>query len=132
MQLMRCLPLPGGGPRDWPAWCSQPHVLRLCQAQGFRQRLLGLHAWRAWGKQPRGLVFSGCRMVHAGLLAQPLDVVFINRQGGLMRVVHQLAPNRLAVCRTAYAVIELPPGYCRQPGWQARVQSAWASLKIVA
>ncbi|WP_322994905.1 DUF192 domain-containing protein [Castellaniella sp.] len=126
------LQLPGGGPRDSPLWCAQPHVLRLYQALGFRQRLLGLHAWQSWGDQPRGLVFSGCQMVHAGWLAQPLDVVFISRQGVLLRVVHQLAPNRLAACRGADAVIELPPGYCRQSGWQVRVQSAWASLKMVA
>lgn len=126
------LHLPGGGPRDRPAWCSQRHVLRLRQARGFRQRLLGLHAWRTWGDEPWGLVLVRCRMVHTGLLAQPLDVVFVNRWGGVLQIAPQLPPNRLALCRAAYAVIELPPAYCRQPGWLSRIQSAWASLNIVA
>ncbi|MFT0531876.1 DUF192 domain-containing protein [Castellaniella hirudinis] len=104
--------------------------LRL--AHGFGPRLRGLHAWPAWGDQPWGLVFRRCKAVHTGGLAQPLDVVFVDARGGVVRCVPSLAPNRLVWCGRAEAVIELPAAYCGQSGWRARIQLAWASLNMVA
>ena len=127
----RHMAAPWGGPRDRPNWCWQPHRLRLHTVRGFRQRLLGLHAWAAWGGSPWGLCLPACRAIHTGALAQPVDVVFMGAQGGVLRVLHQLPPNRWVACREAFAVIELPAAYCRQPGWDTRIQVAWALRNIV-
>ncbi|MBV2180329.1 MAG: DUF192 domain-containing protein [Castellaniella sp.] len=121
-----------GGPTDTVCWGRTPHVLRIRCAQTFRQRFLGLHAWCAWGDEPWGLLFPGCRAIHTLGLRLPVDLVFLGAGGRILHGVRGLAPNRLAGCGTARAVLELPSDYCGSSGWEARVWAAWRLWKMDA
>ncbi|MGB6241140.1 MAG: hypothetical protein WBF69_01530 [Castellaniella sp.] len=114
-----------GGPRDQPAWVRSAHALHLRETRTFRQRLLGLHAWQAWGDTPWGLLLPRCRAVQGWGLAQPVDLLFLGKAGEILRVLPQWSPGRCAVCPRAWAVLELPPGYCRQAAWDRRIAQAW-------
>jgi uncharacterized protein len=63
----------------------------------------------AWRLQP-------CNAVHTCLLSRAIDVVFCDRDGWVLRVCAATAPWRLAYCRAAYSVWELPAGYAAR--WQ--------------
>ncbi len=78
-------------------------------AIGFRARLLGLaHLPRQ--RAGNGLLIPRCACVHTFGMRFVLDLVFLDRAGGVLAVRRGVAPRRLAWRRGAHAVLELPPG----------------------
>ena len=63
-----------------------------------------------------GLVLVPCASVHTCFMPAPIDAVFLNRRGVILRVVAELRPWRAAGCRGAHAVLELPAGTCARAG----------------
>jgi len=59
-----------------------------------------------------GMLFPRTRAVHTHFMRFPIDVVFVDRDGVVVRVVAALAPWRAASCRRADAVLELASGEC--------------------
>ncbi len=45
-----------------------------------------------------------------------IDAAFLDRDGRVLRIAEQLRPWRLAACKGAKAVIELPAGECGRVG----------------
>lgn len=81
------------------------HEVRL--ARGFRARLLGLAALdreEAGG----GLLIPRCSSVHTFGMRFGLDLYFLDREGAVVAVRRAVPPKRLAFCRGASAVLELP------------------------
>jgi len=46
----------------------------------------------------------------------PIDAVFLDRENRVLRIVEHLAPWRVAGCRGAKAVVELPAGEAARVG----------------
>jgi len=63
-----------------------------------------------------GLLLEPCASVHTAFLGRPIDIVFLGPRGAVLRVVPALRPWRLAACRGARSVLELPPGTCARLG----------------
>jgi len=86
-------------------------------ATGFFERLRGL-----LGRPPPGrgeaLWIAPCRAVHTVGMAYAIDVVFVGKEGRVLRIVPGLSPGRLAWCRRACAVIELAQGEAARLGWE--------------
>lgn len=81
--------------------------VRAHLAVGFRSRLLGLaHLSRA--RAPAGLLIPRCSAVHTLGMRFPIDVVFLDAEGGVARRVEALPPRRLVRHRGAAAVLEVP------------------------
>jgi hypothetical protein len=76
-------------------------------AAGFASRLLGL-ALLARHRAGPGLLIPRCRSVHTFGLRFPIDVVFLDGEGGEIARVRGLGPGRVAADRRAVAVLELP------------------------
>jgi uncharacterized membrane protein (UPF0127 family) len=76
-------------------------------AQRYRARLLGL-AFLRRECAGAGLLLPRCSSVHTFGMLFPLDVVFLNRQGSVVAVRRRLGPSRIACCRGADAVLEVP------------------------
>jgi uncharacterized protein len=57
-----------------------------------------------------GLALTPCFAIHTFFMRFPIDVVFLDRYGFVQRVVHRLAPWRLAIVPGARMVIELEAG----------------------
>ena len=55
-----------------------------------------------------GLVIAPCGGVHTFFMRFPIDVVFVARDGRVVKVSHAVKPWRLALAVTAFCVIELP------------------------
>jgi uncharacterized membrane protein (UPF0127 family) len=61
-------------------------------------------------KATEGLLLTPCKAVHTVGMRFPIDVIFIDRDGRVVRIVPSLAPWRIAMSARANAVIELAAG----------------------
>jgi uncharacterized protein len=56
------------------------------------------------------LVLAPCWSIHTAFMRFPIDVVFVNQEGLVMRIAERLGPWRVAAALGAYAAIELAAG----------------------
>lgn len=63
-----------------------------------------------------GLLFPRTRAVHTHFMRFAIDVVFLDHEGEVVRVVPALGPWRAASCRRADSVLELAAGECARIG----------------
>jgi uncharacterized membrane protein (UPF0127 family) len=63
-----------------------------------------------------GLLLRPAGSVHTAFMRFPIDVVFLDRADRVLKVAHDLAPWRMAGCRGARAVLELPAGEASKRG----------------
>ncbi|MFO8053379.1 MAG: DUF192 domain-containing protein [Candidatus Omnitrophota bacterium] len=82
-------------------------------ASGFFQRLLGLMFRSSMGKN-QALVFYQAPSIHTFFMNFSLDLLFLDRQMVVKRIVNSLPPWRVAFCKGAYVTIELPAGKAKQ------------------
>jgi len=75
-------------------------------ATRFRERLIGL----SWSRLPRAraMLIPDCRSVHTAGMRFALDLVWLDRDGRVLRVDLGVAPWRVRSCRGAAAVLEVP------------------------
>jgi uncharacterized membrane protein (UPF0127 family) len=59
------------------------------------------------------LVLTPCFAVHTAFMQFAIDVVFVDRRGGVVRIVRDLQPWRMASALRAHAVVELAAGTLR-------------------
>lgn len=80
----------------------------LVVAERFCDRLLGMTVRPpvTAGGLPLVMAFPRCASVHTCFMRYPLDVVFIGRGGGILRVCEGVVPWRLLSCAGAFAVLE--------------------------
>jgi uncharacterized membrane protein (UPF0127 family) len=56
------------------------------------------------------LVIAPCSAIHTFFMRFAIDVVFVDRRGHVLKIVHDLRPWRIAGSLRAYAVIEMAGG----------------------
>ena len=78
-------------------------------------RLRGLLG-RAGLERGEGLLLRPASSIHMWFMRFPIDAVFLDGEQRVLRVVEHLAPWRVAVCRGANAVLELPAGEAARVG----------------
>jgi uncharacterized membrane protein (UPF0127 family) len=87
---------------------------RIDRLTGFLQRAVGLLA-RSHIQRDEGIWITSCRAIHTIGMRKKIDVIFVDREGRVLRVDRDVAPNRLALsCREADGVIELGAGALSQ------------------
>lgn len=88
-----------------PVATALGHEVRV--ARGGQARLLGLaHLDRR--EVGAGLLIPRCASVHTFGMRFALDLYFLDRRGEVVSVRLAAPPRRLAFCRRASAVLELP------------------------
>lgn len=95
------------------AAAAAPLVLE--RAHGFGTRLIGWLGRRQLDADA-ALWLHPCRAVHSIGMRLPIDVVFLDAEGMVLRIVPSLPPGRLVWLRGARSVIELPAGSARRRG----------------
>lgn len=106
-----------------------PSLVLHCAA-GFLERLLGV--WARPVLEHQGLWLRPCRAIHTFGLSGPLDVLFLDAQGKILRQFVYVKPNRVLWERSAHSVIELPGGYCMRHPCYARVLQESLGVAIAA
>jgi len=76
-------------------------------ATSFRARLLGF-SWRAREDAGPGLLIPRCASVHTFGMRFELDLYFLDESGQVIEARRRVPPRRVAWCRGASAVLEIP------------------------
>jgi len=100
---------------------EQHDDIRCLQVQGLRTPHFVRQATR-WWKRAKGLLgcvsldsvcglwISPCSSIHTIGMCIPIDVVFLSRDGEILRVVQGVRPFRIAACWKAHSTLELRAG----------------------
>ena len=62
------------------------------------------------------MILAPCFTIHTAFMRFPIDVLFVDRSGRALRVVHRLRPWRAVMSARAFAAIELAAGAARAHG----------------
>jgi uncharacterized membrane protein (UPF0127 family) len=80
----------------------------------------------------RGLLIRPCNSVHMFFMRFPIDVVFLSREGRIVKIVEQLGLFRMASGgRGAHTVLELPAGYAASVGLKVGDMLSFATPEYV-
>ena len=83
---------------------------RIDRLSSFLHRAVGLLA-RTTIRPDEGVWITSCRAIHTIGMRVAIDVIFVNSEGRVIRAVHDVKPNRIALsCPGANAVVELGSG----------------------
>jgi uncharacterized membrane protein (UPF0127 family) len=98
-----------------------PGRLRIGVADGWASRAIGLLATRRLD-DPCGLWIKPCSSIHTFWMRYPIDVVFLDKSGVVVRVAPAIVPWRLAACRRAHTTLELRAGLAAALGLRAGME----------
>lgn len=69
--------------------------------------------------QGQGLLIVPCNSVHCFGMKIPIDVLFLSKEGEVVRMIPNMAPGKISpVVKGARATLELPAGTIAQTGTQ--------------
>jgi uncharacterized membrane protein (UPF0127 family) len=88
-------------------------------------RMMGLLG-RASLPEDEGLLLAPAWSIHTWGMRFPIDVVFIDREERVLRIVEVIRPWRLVSHWRAHAVVELAAGRARALGLRAGRRLEWA------
>jgi uncharacterized protein len=91
---------------------------RCARAESPLQRMRGLLG-RSSLAPDEGILLRPAGSVHTAFMRFPIDVVFVDRDGEVLRVAEGLPPWRTASARGAKAVVELAAGAAAAAGLAA-------------
>lgn len=78
-------------------------------------RLRGLLG-RAGLERGEGILLRPASSIHMWFMRFAIDAVFLDGEGRVLKIAADLRPWRLAGCRGAKSVVELPSGECERVG----------------
>ncbi len=89
---------------------------RVALARSFGRRTLGL-MFRRELPEGDGLAIIPCNQIHMFFMRIPLDVLFVDREGRVLHLLHGIRPWRMSrLVRGARYTIELPVGTLGRAG----------------
>lgn len=105
-------------------------VPRCYVAESFVTRLVGLMGRRSIPRD-EALAFPRCNSIHTFFMRFPIDVVFVDQSGRVVKVIERLRPWRMLLPqRGAKHVIELGESRSRElgirEGMRLECEGAWA------
>lgn len=89
--------------------------LRTRRACSFGSRLLGFWPTPRWHRTDV-VEFPDCRAIHSFAMIGPIDVVFVDGEGNVLRLISRLRPWRVVTEPRADAVLEFRAGVVRALG----------------
>ncbi|MBM7855624.1 uncharacterized membrane protein (UPF0127 family) [Desulfohalotomaculum tongense] len=85
-------------------------------AETFKARLKGLIGTSILPSD-RALLIRPCSSVHTFFMKYPIDVIFLDKENRILKILHSLPPYRFSpLVWNAKMVLELPAGRCRCTG----------------
>ncbi|MDD3853299.1 MAG: DUF192 domain-containing protein [Syntrophomonadaceae bacterium] len=101
-------------------------VIEQCiLADSFTSRLKGLLGKKSITDR-EALILVPCDMVHTIGMRFPIDIVFVNREGLVLKIIENLQPNRIAArVSGAWAVIEMQNGMADASGIKPSLVLKW-------
>ncbi len=93
---------------------NQVLLSNLLIADTFLSRLIGLLNRKSLSEE-EGLLFPKCSAIHTIGMKFPIDVIFMDRSGRVIKILSEFLPNRVMFwpVRGAYYVLEVKAGWCQ-------------------
>ena len=88
---------------------------RVKRAESFSTRFMGLMG-RSELPADEGLHFPRCSSIHMFFMSFAIDVVYLDSENCVKKIVQELKPWRLSWCPFAKSVLEAPAGWVRGAG----------------
>ena len=92
---------------------GRQHAIEVAVADTMLARMRGLLA-RPPLRTGEGMLIRPCNMVHTVGMGYPIDVVFLRRDGTVLKVAHDVPPLRMRGHWRAHCVLELQAGEARR------------------
>ena len=92
---------------------------RVKRAESFSSRFMGLMGRKSLSPD-EGLHFPRCSSIHMFFMSFPIDVVYLDGENRVKKIVHGLKPWRLSWCPFAKSVLEASAGWARRVGLEQR------------
>jgi hypothetical protein len=86
-----------------------PGGLRVAEARARAARMKGLARLDSLPRSA-GLHIPGCPAVHTFTMRFPLDLIWLDRRGQVVRVDRDVPPKRMKACWRARSVVEVNAG----------------------
>jgi uncharacterized membrane protein (UPF0127 family) len=99
----------------WNCRSGLPVATRLVAAFDSTARRQGLLGRSGLG-DGEGLVLAPCSSVHTAFMRFPIDLVFLDRAGRVLKVATGVSPWRIRLHWRAFAVVELAAGVLAHTG----------------
>jgi hypothetical protein len=91
---------------------GQVLVRRATKAASIKSRTVGLLG-KAGLDADEALIISPCWSIHTFFMRFPIDVLFLDKQGQVRKIIHSMPAWRMAAAWGAQDTIELAPGALR-------------------
>jgi uncharacterized protein len=88
---------------------------RCARAESPLTRMRGLLG-RSFLELDEGLLLRPAASIHTAFMRFPIDAVFVDEEGRVLRVAERIKPWRTAAAKGARAVVELPAGTAETVG----------------
>ncbi|OKY54318.1 DUF192 domain-containing protein [Megasphaera cerevisiae] len=95
---------------------GKPEV-RLYVADSFWERLRGLLGTKQLPDHT-GLLLKKCNSIHMFFMRYALDIVYVDRNFQIIKLVHNVRPWQISGCWKAAHTIEVPVGTIAVMGWE--------------
>ncbi len=105
---------------------TRPLFARVLHARTAWQRLRGLIG-RPRLEPGEGMLITPCNSVHTLGMRYAVDVVFLDREGRILKLVTHLKPMRMAARRGARHALELPAGTAQSTGLRVGECLQWTA-----
>ena len=88
---------------------------KILLADDLSSRLIGLMFRKAPPQDARGLLLQPCNSIHTFFMRYALDVVFLNSENKIIKIIRNLKPWRMTwIYFRASKTLELPAGHLPQ------------------
>ena len=102
----------------------------VMQTSSMLERMRGLLG-RPPLQQHQGLLIKPCSSVHTFGMRYPIDLVFLDKNWRIMKLVHSLKPSRIVWAWGAYMVIEMLGGALLELKLTPETQLLWEKSACV-
>ncbi len=99
-------------------------VLNICVAETFFTRLKGLLGTASLTDN-QGMLLRNCNSVHMVGMRYALDIVYLNSEGRILKLVENLQPWRASICWAAQDTLEVKAGTISRTKWQIGEYLRW-------
>ncbi len=103
-------------------------MLEISVADTFVTRLRGLLGTTSLPAH-KGLLLRGCNSIHMLGMLYALDIVYLDKQGFIIKIIENLKPWQMSFCRAAHDTLEVKSGTGRRLGWKVGTQLMFVDNK---
>lgn len=90
-------------------------VQKLIIAQTFFSRIKGLLG-RKELLENEAMLITSCNSIHMFFMLFAIDVVYMDKNGRILKIIENLQPWRISACWGSKNVLEMPAGSARKAG----------------